>query len=70
MAMAHKEEGPGLPDRLRQTERALTAALIGFDEADDSSLTEYYLYAVSALRAKHTYLLRQLRPPQEKEARP
>jgi hypothetical protein len=68
--MARKEDGPGLPDRLREAERALTAAQIGFEEADDSSLTEYYLYAVSALRAKHTYLLRQLRAPQEKEAQP
>lgn len=68
--MTHKEDGLSLPDRLREAERALTAAQIGFEEADDSSLTEYYLYAVSALRAKHTYLLRQLRAPQEKEAQP
>lgn len=31
--------------------------------APDQDLLEYYLYEISALRAKHTYLLRQRREP-------
>ena len=39
----------------------LAAALAGFDQTADRDLLEYYLYEISALRAKHTYLLRQMR---------
>ena len=42
---------------------------MGFDETADRDLLEYYLYEISALRAKHTYLLRQMKAL-EKEERP
>ena len=44
---------------LEETSQDLAAALAGFDQTAD--LLEYYLYEISALRAKHTYLLRQMR---------
>ena len=43
--------------------RALAAAQAGYDQCADQDLLEYYLYEISALRAKHTYLLRQRREP-------
>lgn len=46
---------------LEETDRALRAARAGFDETADGDLLEYYLYEIRALRAKHTYLLRQMK---------
>ena len=46
---------------LEETGRALSAARAGFDETADRDLMEYYLYEVSALQAKYTYLLRQVK---------
>lgn len=59
------------PQRLRlgleETNRALVAARAGFDETADRDLLEYYLYEISALRAKHTYLLRQMKALEKEE---
>ena len=46
---------------LEEIRRDLNAARAGFDQTADGDLLEYYLYEISALRAKHTYLLRQLK---------
>ncbi len=46
---------------LEETDRALAAVQSGFQETSDQDLLEYYLYSRCALRAKHSYLLRQLR---------
>lgn len=55
-------EGPrALLEGLEETSRALAAARSGFDQTADGDLLEYYLYEMNALRAKHTYLLRQLK---------
>ncbi|MDY3992776.1 MAG: DUF2508 family protein [Evtepia sp.] len=68
-----RERTPTQSQRLRrgleETSRALAAARVGFDETADRDLLEYYLYEISALRAKHTYLLRQMKAL-EKEERP
>ena len=48
-----------LQDQLEDTGRALAAAQAGYDPCADGDLLEYYLYEISALRAKYTYLLRQ-----------
>ena len=48
-----------LQRQLDETGRALAAAQAGYDQCADGDLLEYYLYEISALRAKHTYLLRQ-----------
>lgn len=52
---------------LEETTRALAAARAGFDETADRDLLEYYLYEISALRAKHTYLLRQMKYLEKEE---
>ena len=52
---------------LEETNRALAAARAGFDETADRDLLEYYLYEISALRAKHTYLLRQMKALDKEE---
>ncbi|MGM9565331.1 DUF2508 family protein [Evtepia sp.] len=52
---------------LEETNRALAAARAGFDETADRDLLEYYLYEISALRAKHTYLLRQMKALEKEE---
>ena len=52
---------------LEETNRALAAARAGFDETADRDLMEYYLYEISALRAKHTYLLRQMKALEKEE---
>ena len=59
----------GLQRYLEQTGQDLVAARAGFDQTADRDLLEYYLYEISALRAKHTYLLRQMRSL-EREAAP
>lgn len=59
----------GLQRYLEQTGQDLAAARAGFDQTADRDLLEYYLYEISALRAKHTYLLRQMRSL-EREAAP
>ena len=68
-----RERAPTQSQRLRrgleETSRALAAARVGFDETADRDLLEYYLYEISALRAKHPYLLRQMKAL-EKEERP
>lgn len=50
-----------LQRQLDDTSRALAAAQAGYDQCADQDLLEYYLYEINALRAKHTYLLRQRR---------
>ena len=52
---------------LEETNWALAAARAGFDETADRDLLEYYLYEISALRAKHTYLLRQMKALEKEE---
>lgn len=59
----------GLRRHLEQTGQDLAAARAGFDQTADRDLLEYYLYEINALRAKHTYLLRQMRSL-EREAAP
>lgn len=56
-----REDNHALLEGLRETSRALAAARSGFDQTADGDLLEYYLYEMNALRAKHTYLLRQLK---------
>ena len=55
------EETRALLEGLQETSRALAASRSGFDQTADGDLLEYYLYEMNALRAKHTYLLRQLK---------
>ena len=66
------ERAPTQSQRLRrgleETSRALAAARVGFDETADRDLLEYYLYEISALRAKHTYLLRQMKALEKEES--
>ena len=59
--MAHPplDQAQVLRRRLEETTRDLAAARAGFDQTAD--LLEYYLYEISALGAKHTYLLRQMK---------
>ena len=52
---------------LEETTRALSAARAGSDATADRALLEYYLYEISALRAKHTYLLRQMKALEKEE---
>lgn len=61
--MAHPplDQAQVLRRRLEETTRDLAAARAGFDQTADRDLLEYYLYEISALGAKHTYLLRQMR---------
>lgn len=64
------ERNPGKKALLKELEatcRSLSAARSGFDGTGDGDLLEYYLYEISALRARHTYLLRQLKQWEEKE---
>lgn len=60
-----REKPPSRGQRLRlsleETRRDLNAARAGFDQTTDGDLLEYYLYEINALRAKHTYLLRQMK---------
>ena len=60
-----REKIPSRAQRLRmgleETGRELNAARAGFAQTADGDLLEYYLYEISALRAKHTYLLRQMK---------
>ena len=62
--MAHPplDQAQVLRRRLEETTRDLAAARAGFDQTADRDLLEYYLYEISALGAKHTYLLRQMNP--------
>ena len=52
-----------LQQQLDDTSRALAAAQAGYDQWDGQDRMEYDLNEVRALRAKHTYLLRQRREP-------
>ena len=61
MAREHIGRAHSLLQGLADTSRALDAARAGFNETADGDLLEYYLYEISALRAKHTYLLRQVK---------
>ena len=63
VTMARKQSGSlgSLMAGLEETDRALAAVQAGFQETADQDLLEYYLYSRCALRAKHSYLLRQLR---------
>lgn len=63
LTMAKKQSSSlsGLMAGLEETDRALAAVQAGFQETADQDLLEYYLYSRCALRAKHSYLLRQLR---------
>lgn len=51
----------GLLESLAATARDLTAARLGFEQEADRDLIAYYLHEQDALRAKHTYLLRQVK---------
>ena len=61
--MAHPplDQAQVLRRRLEETTRDLAAARAGFYQTADRDLLEYYLYEISALGAKHTYLLRQMK---------
>ena len=72
--MAHPplDQAQVLRRRLEETTRDLAAARAGFDQTadrdlldrwpkDEAGALEYYLYEISALGAKHTYLLRQMK---------
>ena len=62
-------EEQDLQRHLEQTSQDLAAARAGFDQTADRDLLEYYLYAISALRAKHTDLLRQMRALEREDVR-
>ena len=61
--MAHPplDQAQVLRRRLEETTRDLAAARAGLDQTADRDLLEYYLYEISALGAKPTYLLRQMK---------
>ena len=61
--MAHPplDQAQVLRRRLEETTRDLAAARAGVAQTADRDLLEYYLYEISALGAKHTYLLRQMK---------
>lgn len=56
-----------LVESLEDTGRALSVARAGFDQTADEDLLEYYLYEIHALRAKHTYLMRQMKALEREE---
>lgn len=60
-----RQNSNSLYEHLSQTGRALEAARVGFDEATDCDLLDYYLYETNALRAKHTYLMKQIKRQEE-----
>lgn len=62
-------QAQSLRRELAEATRALAAAQAGFDQTQDRDLMEYFLYETNALRARHTYLLRQMKSL-EKEAPP
>lgn len=55
------EERRSLLHNLQETKRELDWAQLGFDQAVDSDLIEFYLFEINALRARHTYLLRRVK---------
>ena len=61
--MAHPplDQAQVLRRRLEETTRDLAAARAGFYQTAERDLLEYYLYEISDLGAKHTYLLRQMK---------
>ena len=61
--MAHPplDQAQVLRRRLEETTRDLAAARAGVDQPADRDRLEYYLDEISALGAKHTYLLRQMK---------
>lgn len=58
---------PSWRQELEQTGQALTAALYGFDQTLDHDLLDYYLFESSALRARYSYLLRQIKRTRQED---
>ena len=55
---------------LDETKEALDLAHAGFNQTGDPDLMEFYLFEISALRARHTYLLRRLKALEEPDTPP
>ena len=50
-----------LQDSLRQTQVLIAQAYAGFNTTADPDLVESYVFEISALQARYSYLLRQLK---------
>jgi hypothetical protein len=50
---------------LAETKRELDLAYAGFNQSSDPDLIDFYLFEIDALRARHTYLLRQIKQMEE-----
>lgn len=63
--LARSAERRALLRNLEETKEALDLAHGGFNQTGDADLMEFYLFEISALRARHTYLLRRLKALEE-----
>ena len=71
IAAARKKKGTkeerirAVSEELREISEALETADAGFNEVSDDDLLEAIIYERSALRARYSYLLKELRRMQE-----
>ncbi len=63
--LARSAERRALLRNLEETKEALDLAHGGFNQTGDPDLMEFYLFEINALRARHTYLLRQIKALEE-----
>ena len=63
--LARSAERRTLLRNLEETKEALDLAHSGFNQTGDPDLMEFYLFEISALRARHTYLLRRIKTLEE-----
>jgi len=63
--LARSAERRALLRNLEETKEALDLAHSGFNLTGDPDLMEFYLFEISALRARHTYLLRRIKTLEE-----
>ncbi len=66
--LARSAERRALLRNLEETKEALDLAHAGFNQTGDPDLIEFYLFEISALRARHTYLLRRIKALEETAA--
>lgn len=59
------EEREALMESMRSTQSALMRAYDGFNRTADDDLIESYVYEISALQRRYSYLLRQVRRLEE-----
>ena len=55
------EERNTLLQGLQETKQELDVVYMGFNQATDADLIDYYLFEVDALRARYNYLLRRIK---------